>query len=63
MEFIFLLWPLAGIIAHIVGCNKMKTWCGTPIWDEPTTYAMFLPAAAAGPIFFIVNWLYTERET
>lgn len=52
MEALLLLWPISGIVAHIIQCNRMKTWCGTPVWEEPSTYVMFFCAALGGPILF-----------
>lgn len=44
-------WPVSGIVCHIVYCCKDKTWCGTPIWQEPSTYLMFFPAMIMGPTY------------
>jgi len=54
MEAIAAIWPITGIVLHIIECNRMKTWCGTPIWEEPLTYVMFFPAMVAGPLMFLV---------
>ena len=53
MESLGLLWPASGIVAHIIQANRMKTWCGSPIWEEPSTYVMFVPAMIAGPFMFL----------
>ena len=45
-----LAWALSGIFIHAYQCDKMKTWCGTPIWQEPSAWAMFIPAMIAGPL-------------
>jgi hypothetical protein len=53
MGLIILLWFLCGIAIHVQQANKMKTWCGTPVWEEPTTYVMFFPAMIAGPVLLL----------
>lgn len=53
MEWLILLWPLSGVAGFILLAESMKTWCGTPIWEEPTTYLMFFPAMMAGPIMLL----------
>lgn len=52
-------WSLAGVAAHVEACNRMKTWCGTPIWQEPSTYMMFFPAMIAGPFL----WFFIPSRT
>lgn len=54
MEMLVLLWPLSGIVIHIYECARMKTWCGTPIWREPTTYAMLFLAMICGPLLLLL---------
>jgi hypothetical protein len=49
-----ILWAGIGAYLHIRECNKMKTWRGTPVWQEPFTYLMFFPAGLAGPLLFFV---------
>jgi hypothetical protein len=49
-----LVWVALGWIAHIIEAFRMKTWCGTPIWYEPSTYVMFFPASLLGPIMFVL---------
>ena len=60
-----LIWGVLGIIGHIVDASRMRTWCGTPIWDEPSTYVMFFPAMILGPIAIgmaIYHWSeYADR--
>lgn len=52
-EAIVLIWMGLGIVGHVWGANQMKTWCGTPVWEEPSTYLMFVPAIVAGPLMFL----------
>lgn len=52
-DFAILFWIGCGVLAHVIQCSQMKTWCGTPIWREPTTWLMFFPAMLAGPIMFV----------
>ena len=47
-----LLWIAIGWAIHITEANRMRTWCGQPIWTEPSTYVMFFPAALLGPFMF-----------
>jgi hypothetical protein len=54
MERLMFLWAASGVVAHIANCNDAKTWCGTPIWQEPLTYVMFGPAMLLGPIMFLL---------
>ncbi len=48
------LWICSGFVAHISWCIKKGKWCGVPIWEEPTTYMMFLIAAILGPFTFLL---------
>jgi hypothetical protein len=61
MEIVLTLWMLSGIHAHVVAANDMKTWRGTPVWREPTTYVMFIPAALGGPIIWIFYLIDRKR--
>ncbi len=54
MEFVVLIWIGLGIIGHIRQSNEMVTWCGTPVWEEVSTYLMFFPAMLAGPLTLIL---------
>jgi len=53
MGDVMLLWILTGAVSHIIECCRMKTWCGTPIWAEPSTYMMFFPAMLMGPFYWV----------
>jgi hypothetical protein len=54
MRLLVLLWPACGIVVHILKAIKMETWFGTPIWHEPMTYVMFIPAMIVGPILLLL---------
>jgi hypothetical protein len=54
--FLF-LWPVSGLLLHIHTCNQAKTWCGTPIWEEPTTYVVAFLAMIMGPVYLLVIYL------
>jgi hypothetical protein len=61
MEILVLAWPVLGVAGHIIACNKMKTWCGTPIWEEMTAYLMFIPALILGPFYFVGACMHRSR--
>jgi len=56
-ETFWMLWALSGIVIHIICAIEMKTWCGTPVWREPSTYVMFIPAMIGGPLLLIARIL------
>jgi hypothetical protein len=55
MEIFVSLWVISGIAAHMDYCLRKDTWCGVPIWQEPSTYVMFIVAAIAGPILWLID--------
>jgi hypothetical protein len=61
-SFLLWWWALCGVIIHIVLCNRMKTWCGTPIWEEVTTWMMFFPAMIAGPLLAAIELLENHQR-
>lgn len=62
MEIAVLIWIGLGIAGHIIQANKMKTWCGTPIWEEVSTYLVFVPAMICGPFLFIGALMQKPRH-
>ena len=58
---LILSWPVVGIVCHLVMCEQMETWCGTPIWEEPSTYMMIFVAAVAGWLMLFSLKDFNER--
>lgn len=58
-----LIWCGSGIGCHIWQANQMQTWCGTPVWREPFTYMMFIPAMIGGPILGFFLERYPDRKS
>lgn len=52
-QLVWFVWAGIGAGLHIWHCQKLKTYCGKPIWRDPSAYFMFLPAMIAGPLMLL----------
>lgn len=61
IEILIAVWAVIGIACHIAWCVQAKEWCGKPIWQEPSTYPMFIIAAIQGPTYLLA-WCFKDMR-
>lgn len=55
MEIMLLLWPVSGVVGHVILSSKMGAW------RDADTYLMFIPAMFVGP-FYLVGAIAEKRH-